>query len=189
MTRPIMRVMLACAAGLCCTGAFGLLVMQEHPPGTTMPWSPDWPQGLRELVDWHGRVRGYSAFGIVDREEAYFAGDADAFSQFLARYADLVGTPLALVLHPGRGVTTPITDEEQKIPFDWMIGVNRVRQRDGGETDEARPRYVVTVELWLGGEVALEDLSVPVEVTVRSGGEIEAFIEAHEAGRDGDETG
>ncbi len=50
MARPIMRAMLTCAAGLCCTGAFGLLVMQEHPPGTTMLWSCG-GRGLR-AVGW-----------------------------------------------------------------------------------------------------------------------------------------
>jgi hypothetical protein len=184
-----MRAKLALIAAVClglisCIAATAVLIMQEHPPGTTMPWSPDWPEGLKELVNAEGRVRGYSECGIVDSTHAYFAGAPQDFNSFLARYAQLKDTPLALVLHAGRGMTRSISDEEQQVPFDWQITVSRLKEAGGGEGH----RYVATVDLWLGGQVGLEEIEVPLNLEVRSGGELEAFIEAHEAKRQGQET-
>jgi hypothetical protein len=37
----------------------------------------------------------------------------------------------------------------------------------------------ITVELWLGGQVDLSKVEVPLNLKVESGGEIEKFIAAH----------
>jgi hypothetical protein len=43
-----------------------------------------------------------------------------------------------------------------------------------------KPGYVVILELWLGGKVALERVKAPLNVQVQSGGEIKKFIAEHQ---------
>jgi hypothetical protein len=43
------------------------------------------------------------------------------------------------------------------------------------------PPPTVVIEVYVGGQVGLEDLDVPLAVSVESGGEIEEFIAHHQA--------
>ena len=90
-------------------------------------------------------------------------------------------TPLLLTLHPGRGTAREPWDKDKSVPCEWSVYI----QRRGWGAPEAKPgatgKYVVTLHLWLGGDVALEELDVPLNVNVHSAGEIEKFIASHEA--------
>lgn len=165
------------AALVCCTSALGLGA--DHRPGQPVHWSPEWPEGLRELLEPSDFVHGY----FVNASDFFFyAGDTEALNQFLQQYAALEDTPLTLVLHPGQGMVASPWAKDDRKPFDWELKVLRRDHPEAAEaTDEDDSAYVVTVHLWLGGEVELEGVEVPLDVKVKSGGEIEEFIAAHEA--------
>ena len=164
----------------CCIWVFGLGA--DHPPGALIGGPLDWPEGTRELVNREGRVHGYfvNACDIL-----FFAGDTSAFNEFLEQYAMLKDTPLTLVLHPGRGMAGSPWDKEKKIPFEWQVNIlGRGWSRRYPEPPTAdESKYVVLPELWLGGQVQLDKVEIPLNVEVKSGGEIERFIAAHEARR------
>ena len=163
------------------------LVMQRELRGDDVNYSPDWPAGLKELVSREGRVYGMHmdapTFGSgYEATSLFFVGDRNAFNQFLEEYAKLRETPLTLILHPGQGMTGSLQYDERNIPFDWQVRIVRTgRLSKAPEKD--KPGYMVTVELWLGSKVKLHDLKVPLNVEVKSGGEIERFIAEHETGR------
>ncbi len=72
----------------------------EHRKDLRLTGGDGWPDGLADLVNYDGRVRG---FFINTSDYFFYAGEAKALNTFLERYAALKGVPLTLVLHPGRG--------------------------------------------------------------------------------------
>jgi hypothetical protein len=168
------------AASVCCTAVFGLAA--EHRAGAPGPTNPHWPQGLNELVKGHKIVRG---FFINANDYLFYSGDTEQFNEFLKGYAAIKDTPLTLVIHAGRGKTGGELGAKRQIAFDWQLGISRQRpHRDAAEAaDRKASPYVVSLNLWLGGQVELNQVEVPLNVTVKSGGEIEKFIAEHEERR------
>ncbi len=118
----------------------------------------------------------------------YYAGDAKALSAFLADCAALdTKEPVSirdkvvtLVLHPGQA---PLKEGR---PYDWEAHWEvRMQEPKVSGINEWRHFYVVTkIDVWLGGKVRLDQLKVPPTIIeVRSGGEIEEFIEQHNKSR------
>jgi len=140
----------------------------EDRVGVPVAQNKHWPAGLAEVLNGGGRVYGYLFF---PGNRFFFAGDTEAFNQFLNQYARLKDTPLNLVLHPGLGKARRLGGKGE-IPFDWKVDVLR------------RSKYVVIVEVWLGGGVQLSELKVPANVKVGSGSEIAKFVGAHQAKRE-----
>lgn len=69
---------------------------------------------------------------------------------------------------------------DKNIPFDWQITMTR----EGTLVpDREKRRYFVSVDLWVGGDVNLDKVDVPLNIDVKSGGEIEDFIAKHEEER------
>ena len=139
-----------------------------------------WPDGLAELASSRTRVRGYGHnFGC---DAYYYAGDAKAFNAFLAEYAKLKGTPLQLVIHPGLGVKGRAAQTDPDVRFDWLLYVDaHMLSEDAkkGPPPKCRP----TLHLYLGDNIGLDEILVPLEVEVKSGGELEDFISEHTAKR------
>jgi len=164
--------------------AWGIAVIR-YPAGRNVGPQPGWSSALIDLANTPGRVDG---FGLMNgRYSFYFAGDVEAFARFFARYTKLEGTPLRLVLHAGR---TDQTDPRSpkttpKVAFDWQLRVvSRWKRRSGIVPRNYKPRIpppVVSLEVYLGGQVGLGDLDVPLSVDVQSGAEIEKFVAAHQA--------
>ena len=195
MKKAIVAIAVVFISVTCCVWVFGVVTMGHHPPGVPVAGSPDWPEGTKELVNREGRISGYWSDGFGARTDSlFFAGDTDAFNEFVAQYAMLKDTPLTLVLHPGRGL--PRSPWDKEIPFEWKVHILHLDPYPAapeaatpvGELDirslivpeEARTD-VVTVNLYLGGQVELDKVKVPLNVEVKSGGEIEQFIAAHQA--------
>ncbi len=217
MKKTIVAIAVVLISVTCCIWVFGLAM--EYPVGTPVGRASYWPEGLGELVDRENRVHG---FFVNASDYFYFTGDANAFNEFLEQYALLKGTPLRLVLHPGRGLVSP-WDEDKEIPFEWQVSAfgwewpqekypdlppvdegECTDKFDAGwaenldaELDEDQRAIrrkvhqttqsvttdvgVVMMDLYLGGQVALDKVKVPLNVEVKSGGDIDKFIAAHEA--------
>ncbi len=164
----------------------GVPRVAEISPGQPLRGLGDWPDEVRELVNSQGRMYGYF-FNAVGR--LFFAGDNDDFNWFLERYAGLKDSPKKLILHCGPGKTKRFGRNEE-IAFDWQVSISPVVRR--GSAPEARPErtYVVTVGLWLGGQVVLDNVNVPTNVLVQTDEKaktdeaIAKFIAAYERGRE-----
>ena len=140
--------------------------------------SDGWPDGLLDLCNRTSRVDGY---WVNANAWCHFAGDAKAFNAFLNRYASLKTTPLRLILHPGPRRSNDGWTADKIVPSNWMLSILRrgwgAPELKAGETGE----YVITLHLWLGDRIALQDLDVPLNVNVESSREIDRFIADHVA--------
>jgi len=129
-----------------------------------------WPAGVAELAGSRDRVKGHwSTFG---HGSLYYAGDAKAFKVFLDRYARVKDFPARLVLHPATGqkgrryVTQPSTHYDRALIIETGMAI----EREKAKGEPAVPR--ATLHLYLSDSIGVEDLQVPLNVEVHSGGEI-----------------
>jgi len=176
MSRNALIVMaMAAAVATACSVATGWGVRFGAGP---MSYSDGWPDGLLDLCNRKSRVDGY---WVNANTWCHFAGDVKAFNAFLNRYASLKPTPLTLILHPGPRRGNDGWTADKIVPSNWMLSI----LRRGWGAPEAEPRetgkYVVTLHLWLGNTIALQDLDVPLNVNVESSQEIDRFIADHVA--------
>jgi len=154
-----------CAAAV---GVWGLGA--DHGSGPIGPNDGGWPEEFREIFNRKDRVHGYF---VNSGDVFYYAGDTKACNEFLEQCSKLGDADHELILHPGRAkVRSPWDKEDRDIEAEWRLYADR-RPRTPGK------KYLVQVDLWLGGKVSLEDLKVPDDFTVRSGGEIEKFVAEH----------
>jgi hypothetical protein len=171
-----------------CVPALSLMIKRDL-DHSQVPSSPDWPAGLKELVSRQGRVYGRHldapTFGRgYEQVSIYFAGDSKLFNEFVQEYSRLKGTPLTLILHAGRGAVSPLAIEKRRIFFDWQVNISRyLPPKASDSTEKPEPGYTVSVEMWLGGNLELYKVNVPLNVEVKSDGEIEKFVAGHEAKR------
>jgi hypothetical protein len=173
MRKAMVLIAVASLLALCCTWALSLVVEHSYRPVNPQP---GWPEGLADLLLSQQEVYGYSHF----HDYYYYAGDARGFNQFVERYSKLKDTPLTLILHCGRGMTGGFdAPGKTTIPADWRVVIIY---------KATTPReLVVTLELWGGGQVRLDDAKVPSNVEVKAGPEItqvEKFIAEHRAKRE-----
>ena len=137
-------------------------------------WNKDWPANVKELAKSEGRVPGY---WINGNDFLFFCGGTNAFNEFLKQYATLKNTPLTVILHPDSGITNTTIDNEW-IDFDWQLNILRRGRHSRAPKDPTMDKaYVVGIELWLGGDAELLDkIKVPLNVDVKSGGEVKQLI-------------
>ena len=137
----------------------------DHPNGL-VDGHPHWPQGLKDLVNREGRVHG---FWVNEVDVFFYAGDTQAFNQFLEGYAKLPKTSLTVVIHPGaKNARSSWDKQDRDLPAQWSL-------QTGGDSQDGR--FVTRVDLWLGSRIRLEDLRIPENDEAASGGEIERFVE------------
>jgi len=136
-----------------------------------------WPQGLRDLANRPDRVHGY----FLNFEDVFFySGDTWAFNLFLDDYSKLEKTVLQVVIHPGpQWASSPWGKADPEIPVDWSLYASAYA-RDFIETGKPAEKFITRIDLFLGQKIGLEGLAIPDNVEVRSGGELEAFVAAHQ---------
>jgi hypothetical protein len=140
-----------------------------------------WPKGLAELVNADNRVHGY----FVNWEDVFFfRGDTASLNTFLIQYAQLPDTRLQVVLHPGKLEVRSPWDKQprREVVADWKLYATPFT-RDQVQAAGVKPGpFVTRIDISLGGSVRLDELRVPANVPVESGGEIEAFVKRHKDG-------
>lgn len=174
----VVLIVLVCSGRLSPAIFFG-----EHQPGQPVGQHPDWPKGLGDLLTRGGRVYGSNLGWLGGDEDCfYFSGDTDDFKWFLEQWATLKGVSRILTLHPGREQATSIISKQPVAWFDWKVTIASHWAQSGRNLD-------IRLDLWVGGEVHLEVLSVPPGMDLRAAGEgeqymqIETFIQKHNAKR------
>ena len=120
-----------------------------------------------ELVKGQTPVHGY----FVNEEDVFFyAGDTAAFNKFAASYGKLKKVSLKVVIHPGaKKARSPWDKADRNIPVTWSY---YVAAPDGTPGKPASTQ----VDVWLGSQIKLQELRIPANVEVVSGGEIEKFV-------------
>ncbi len=175
MTRAILVVFALVCWALLVREAFGL--GSDHPQGP-VAGNKGWPAGLKELANRRERVHG---FWVNETDVFFYDGDTRAFNRFLEAYGKLNNTALRVVLHPGLSkARSPWDKAERDIPVAWSLHAS-FSPLDGLPAPNAAGQFYTRIDVWLGSRLRLEELRIPSNVTVASGGEIERFI----AGRQG----
>ena len=101
----------------------------------------------------------------------FFAGDTAAFNKFVEGYGKRKDLKLQVVIHVGtKKARSPWDKADRDIPVDWSYYVWNTRTPDPRNPAPSR------VDVWLGSRIKLEDLRIPANVEVVSGGEIEKFV-------------
>jgi len=122
-----------------------------------------------QLVKGQIPVHGF----MVNWEDVFFyAGGTAEFNRFVEAYSKLENIEHRIVIHAGaKKARSPWDNEDRNIPVDWSYYVwNTGTAAKGGKPSPSR------VDVWLGSRIKLEDLRIPANVEVVSGGEIEKFI-------------
>ena len=167
-----LRIQIAGLAALLLTTSVALGLGADHvgPVGCSA-----WPKGLSELANRKDRVHGY----FVNFTDVFFySGDTEALNDFLAAYGKLQGTTLEVVIHPGpMKARSPWDQKDRDLSVDWQLTTSSLGPSSRGNGIEAKS--TTRVDVWVGGKVKLDQLKVPENVKVRSGGEIEKFVERH----------
>jgi len=176
-------LMLACAPVIilaCGAALYGLAMELTNEGPVELGWKL--PPGVAELASSRNRVHGFtSTFGYAD---LWYAGDANAFNAYLAEYARLKDLPLQLVIHPAPGSKLRQYVSQPRVHYDWELSVRWGISLQLDRKDDKAEGYAVTLHLYLSDAITLDDISVPANVTVQSGDEIEQFIAKHR-GRQG----
>ena len=122
-----------------------------------------------QLVKGQKPVHGY----WVNWEDVFFyAGDTAAFNRFVEAYSKMPNAKLRVVIHPGtKKARSPWDKADRDMAVDWSLYV----WNTGTSTPGAKPAPS-QVDVWLGSRIKLEDVRIPANVEVVSGGEIEKFV-------------
>jgi hypothetical protein len=122
-----------------------------------------------QLVQGQIPVHGF----MVNWEDVFFySGETTDFNCFVEAYSKLENLEHRIVIHPGtKRARSPWDKEDRNIPVDWSYYVWNI----GAVPKGAKPAPA-KVDVWLGSRIKLEELRIPVNVEVISGGEIEKFV-------------
>jgi len=185
-------LMLACATVIilaCGVALYGLAMELPNEGPVELGWK--FPAGVADLASSRNRVHGFmSTFGYAD---LWYVGDAKAFNAYLAEYAKFKDLLLELVIHPAPGsslrqyVSEPRTHYDWELSVKWGIALQENRKDDRAEghaVTTLRPEgFAVTLHLFLSDAITLDDIVVPANVEVKSGGEIEQFVAKRRAAK------
>ena len=121
-------------------------------------------------------VHGYD--GNLGQVGMYFAGDASAFNEAIRLKApseieEALRPAYAskkVVLHPGPMVVPDYVAGRDDLATDWLVTTWH-------EDQSGRLEWHLQIDIWLGGQIKLDELHIPVDFAVESGREIEDFVE------------
>jgi hypothetical protein len=152
----------------------------DHPKGKIGKVHADWSDGLLDMINLDARVHGH---WVNANDEFFYQADTAPLNRFLAQCGKLKGTLSKVIIHAGSTRRSALWGEKPEMAYDWKLLI--LRRGWGPPEDVPRQKddsgYVVTVDVWLDGKVELEELEVPANMTVESGGEIGEFIRSHKS--------
>ncbi len=156
-------------------------------PAGEFVWDKNWPEGLKDLLDTKTRIGGSFANSGARYE---YAGGVAKFNEFLTGFGRLKVDSLYVEIHAG---PRPRLGHER---IDWRVTVQNdlherleaIKDKIGDETSLAKAfasvghdrKYRVVIHVWLSDDIAADDLRLPKNIAVKSGGEIDAFIQKHQ---------
>ncbi len=179
MKRLAILFAVAVLIGMCSASAWAMA--SEYNTTNPIVQQPDWPAGLADLLK---DGKPVYAYWVNWMDHFYYAGDTDSLNAFLEKYSKLQGTPLTVSIHVGPAKVGKITTPGQKdMPYDWHVFITPPMIPDGGIVKGREHERIVTVELWLGGQVELRKIEAPNNIKVVDGNDIAKFISGIEGAR------
>lgn len=163
------------------------MIVGEWEPDKPLDLGAEWPDNLKALASRDGAVyvkhQNYTPIiggGSEETVALFFTGNSEAFNKFLGDYAKLRDLPLTLTVHAGCGRVW--AQSRKAVRFEWLVTMVRFVPGEVFKADAPKNKvgYEVSVELWLGGNVELDEVKAPGSIEVKSGGEIEDFIAKHQ---------
>jgi len=139
-------------------GQFG--AGSDYMPGD-LPSHEDWADGVYDAVNQPQRVHG---FYVNFSDTLSYKGSNAELQKMTQKLANAKGTPTGIVLHAGKGIAKSPWSKKPVDTADWSVTLAGNR---------------ITIDIWLGGSVTLDQLDLPKAVEIKSGGEIETFIKRH----------
>lgn len=117
---------------------------------------PDRP-GVQKLVNREELVYGYWISDAIAMDVFFFKGDLKSLNRFLEELSEIKGTPSRLIIHPGRA-PAQVRFSGKPVQYDWKLeSYYRWTPGDPPRTPKNRQSdYLTTVEVWLGGNIAME---------------------------------
>ena len=147
----------------------------DHKPGD-LPTHDGWPAGVYDAVNQPNRVHGY---WINSSDTLFYQGSHADLHKMIRELAAVSDLNVIVVLHTGPGVAKSPWSKKPVGPADYAVTI-RGDQAISPHQDNA------IVDVWLGRQLTLTNLAIPTSVKVKSGGEIEKFIQEHTAGHEKD---
>ena len=137
-----------------------------------IPDGMDFPKDyLDRLSKSNGGAIAVHGYNVNWHDVVFYRGDAKAFNKFIDAYSKQEAKHLKVILHVGTGrARSPWDKGDRDISVDW-----KHYDWKSGLPDAKNPTPS-SVSLWLGSKFKLDDLVIPANIEVVSGGEIEAFI-------------
>jgi len=156
-------------------------------PAGEFVWDQSWPDGLKDLLDTKTRIGGL----LANRKARFeYAGGVAKFNEFVSGFSRLKVDSLHVEIHAGPRLKL---DDER---IDWRVTVQNelhghlaaIMDKTRDETSLAKAiasvahnrKYRVVIHVWLSDEIGVDDLRIPQNIAVKSGGEIEKFIQEHQ---------
>ena len=138
----------------------------------------------KERIQLEGKncVSGFQ--GNFGAESAFFAGPTSdlnkalrsilASDQFLSK---------VVVIHPGSSVLPDYLKPENETSVDWQVS-SLVKPTNTIDLKQELPSldtgFHLQIDIWLGGNIKLDELKIPQQFEVRSSKELENFVALHE---------
>lgn len=171
-------ILLSLITVFCVTPAIALMEFFGSGPMST---SSGFPEELKALFNDKTRVAG--SIGPIVECKGYYAGDTARLNAFLEAYAKVPDTRLQVILHAGNyqfnmKQITQNNDADKMVNIDWTLTCME-SMPDHNPGDFQGKKIYSYIDIWLGGQIDLKKLDVPVTLELRSGGEIEGFIKKH----------
>ena len=148
---------------------------QDH--GTRAVNNSGRPKGLAEIVNTDHRVHGY----FVNWQDVFFFhGHTQTLNEFLVELEALQDTQLKVVIHAGQlEVKSPWDKQSRDKQAEWRLYTSPYVGFPKSSVEKREP-FVTQVDVYVSGEVKLDELRVPTMAKVESGGEIEEFVKRHQ---------
>lgn len=113
-------------------------------------------------------------FWLNEQIVVFYAGDTAQLNRDLPRYLEGQYATRKVVIHVGTKRAESPWDTKPRDTFaDWSVNT----WDDWEDAVQSVPRMRMQIDIWLGSRIKLEDLRIPEEFEVVSGGEIEKFIQ------------
>lgn len=140
----------------------------DHKPGN-LPAHDGWGKGVYEAVNRPNRVHG---FWINSSDTLFYKGSNDDLQKMADSLSQTQGVKVEVILHAGQGEAKSPWSKKTVDNADWSVTI-------AGDEAISKIQNKVRIDVWLSGSITLDDLQFPPSVSVKSGKEIESFVDRH----------
>ncbi|WP_168567245.1 hypothetical protein [Crateriforma spongiae] len=145
----------------------------DHESGD-LPPHDGWPEGVYTAVNMLSRIHGY---WVNSTDKLFYKGSQDELQSMTRQLTNAEGTRTELILHIGAGIAKSPWSKMPVGTADWSVTI-------AGPDAISKTQGMITIDVWIGGNISLDELDLPPSVRIKSGGEIDAFIKRHDDSRD-----